>query len=223
MVDLDLIGEPFEERATQALSSHRTAMHLLDLREGIEMIPEGEAGDAHHCHNGNCLDPHIWLSPRRVQQQAKAIAQTLIELYPENKEFYEKNLETTLKKLDTLDLDLQKTLAPLRGKKILVSHPAFGYLAADYGFTQIPFEQEGKDPTPQRLTQLLKTAKSSGARTIFVQAQHTAGKGINLIANELGMQVEELDPLAENYFKNMRTMAERLATQSQKQTRSSTQ
>jgi len=205
------IGEPFEKKAMDALSSYGSTLKAVDLRLGIDMIVEKAAGHAHCCHHG-CEDPHIWLSPKLVKKQAVTIAKALSELYPENAKVYQKNLLQLQKDLDELDNQISFILTKMKNRRILVSHPAFAYYSRDYKLEQYSIEFEGKEPTPKHLTKILAVAQQKKTPFIFVQAQHLS-KGAKLVAQQIGAQIIEIDPLAENYFENMRQMTCKFAMQ----------
>lgn len=204
------IGESFEGRVIQALQGHQMPVRFIDLRQGVELIYVDSAHQC--CCHANGADLHIWLSPKEAKVQAKTIADTLIQTYPENKELYEKNVEKLLKELDQLEKDIQKTLEPLQNRIVMVGHPAYGYFMRDYRLTQLPIECEGKDPTPRQLTTLLKNAREANVKTIFTQKQY-GEKAVRLMANELGAKIVVLDPYSDNYFVMMREIADRLANQ----------
>lgn len=199
------IGEGFEQRAKQAMLSHNENMVVVDLREGVNTIHSHD-GHGHHCTHEDCRDPHIWLSPREAKKQARSIYETLVELYPEHKDNYHKSFRQFEKELDDLDLELEQILLPMKGRTILVSHPALGYMGRDYNFKQLSIEFEGREPSPQQLTQLLEMGRKLNTDRIFIQEQHLS-KGARLVANELNADVVELDPLSENYIDNLRFMA----------------
>ncbi|ADI39110.1 ABC-type transporter, substrate-binding lipoprotein [Waddlia chondrophila WSU 86-1044] len=208
------IGESFEKRAKQAMLSHNNQMIVVDLREGVNGIHTHE-GHGHGCHHEDCIDPHIWLSPREGKKQAQTIYKTLVKLYPENKDQYHQSLKKFEKELDDLDLELEQILLPLRGKTILVSHPALGYMGRDYNFKQLSIEFEGKEPSPQQLTKLLEMGRQLKTDRIFIQEQHLS-KGARLVANELNADVMELDPLSDNYIENLRFIARSISGKPQR-------
>lgn len=203
------IGEGFEKRAMQAMTSHNENMVIVDLREGVNTIHFHD-GHGHNCTHEDCRDPHIWLSPQEAKKQARTIYDTLAQLYPEHKKNYHKSLKQFEKELDDLDLELEQTLLPIKGKTVLVSHPALGYLGRDYNFKQLSIEFEGQEPSPQQLTKLLEMGRRLNTDRVFVQEQHM-NKGARLVANELNADVIEIDPLSENYIENLRFIARSLA------------
>lgn len=209
-----LIGESFENRAVNAIKSHHPSIALVDLRQNVHLI-SSDPNHAHQCcAHKNCQDLHIWLSPRESQTQAKTIAEALIQLYPENKDLYEANLQKFLRELESLDNDISATLKPLKNRVILVSHPAYGYFGRDYGIKQISIEFEGKDPTPRQLTRVFEEARENSIKTIFVQRQYS-NKGARLIADQIGAKVVNLDPYSEDYLNSMREIAGQIARSKQ--------
>lgn len=164
-------------------------------------------GDTHH-HAPGDHDPHIWLDPQLVKIQAANIAAGLIAANPDNRETYEQNLAAFQARLDQLDAQLRQMLAPLRGRRMLVAHPAFGYFADAYGLRQISVEIEGKEPTARQLAQLQEFTRRHNIRTIFVQPQFSP-RTADVLADRIGARVIVIDPLAEgDYVANMRKMAE---------------
>lgn len=196
------MGETLESKILPSLKNYNPKVKIVDLRQGVDLLCS--AGGCSHCNSG--CDLHFWMSPRIMKEQAKTIARELSLLYPENRALYEKNLQTLLTTLDNLDQEIQTTLAPLQERSFFVSHPAYGYFAKDYNLTQYSVEFEGKDPTPKQLTELLKTARSLGVKTIFTQTQFQ-NKGAKLVADELGGSVIEFNPYNENYPEELRKMA----------------
>jgi zinc transport system substrate-binding protein len=206
-----LIGEAFEAKAARAFKNHNPRMHFVDLKQGVDLISNDPDYDAQHCCK-HCLDLHIWLSPRQSKIQAQNIARNLINLYPENKELYEANLQKLLNELDELNKMIVSTLDPLKNRTILVSHPAYAYFCRDYKLRQLSIEYEGKDPTSLQLTQVMDQARRANIKTIFTQPQYN-NKGARLIAQHLGAKIVSLDPYAENYFASMQQIAKEFANQ----------
>lgn len=205
------MGEGFEAKAMPALKSYHPYMQIIDLREGVNLI----MADEHHVHccaHHDCVDPHIWLSPKQAKIQAQTIAKALINTYPENAEYYQKSLARLLNDLDDLNRDIEATLRPLKNRTIMVSHPAFAYFCRDYGMKQLSIEFEGKEPTPRQLTEILQQAREAHIKKIFILEQ-LIGKGARLVANNLGARVVELDIFAQNYLGNMRDIAREFAQQ----------
>lgn len=206
-----MIGEAFEAKASKAFRNHNPNMKFVDLKKGVNLISNDPHYDAQHCCK-HCLDLHIWLSPKQSKIQAKAIAENLMALYPENQQLYRDNLQNFLEELDKLDEMIRHTLAPLQKRTILVSHPAYAYFCRDYNLRQLSIEFEGKDPTSHQLTSIMEQARSNAIKTIFVQPQYN-NKGARLIASHIGARIVSLDPYSPEYLTSMEQIAKEFANQ----------
>lgn len=158
-------------------------------------------------HEKESIDPHIWLSPVRVQQQVEVVADALIEILPEKKEYFVANKDVYIQKLKNLDTKLQSSFKPFQGKTMLVYHPAFGYLADDYGFIQEHIEIEGKEPSLSEVQDIISHAKEKDISVIFVQKQFST-QAAETIAQEINGSVVQINPLAQNYIQNMESIAQ---------------
>lgn len=201
------LGETFESRAVPVVKRQNPQMEFVDLRDGLDLIYDKETCCS--CHRG-AADPHIWLSPKTAKVQAKTIAEALTRIYPENREYYQNKLNQFSQQLDTLDREVAALLAPMEPRIVMISHPAYGYLARDYGFKQLSIEFEGKDPTPQQLTKVIETARMHKIGTVFTQPQYSS-KGAKLIARQLNADVVSLDPYAEDYINSLKEIAHAFA------------
>jgi zinc transport system substrate-binding protein len=175
-------------------------LRIVDLRAGIELR------DAHAQHG---KDPHIWLSPPLVKQMAVTIRDALIEIDPAGKQVYDENLLLFHRKLDSLDAYVRTTLEPVKGTGLFVFHPAFGYLADEYGLIQKPIETGGKEPSARDLARLIEEAREHKPKVIFVQPQY-AVKSAEALARQIGCAVVPINPLPEDYFREMREMCTKI-------------
>ena len=210
------IGEGFEPRASLALRSYNPKMQIINLRDGLDLIVDDGSGTtccrcSHHALQ-SCVDPHFWLSPKQSKIQAQTIEKALSARYPDHASLYKTNLASFLQELDALDNEIQTTLAPLKKRTIMVSHPAYAYFCRDYNLQQLSIEFDGKDPSPQQLTKVIVAARQADIKKIFVQPQYSS-KGAGLIAKQIGAKLVSLDPYAENYFAAMHHIALEFASQ----------
>ena len=160
--------------------------------------------DAHH-HEGG-LDPHVWLDPILVKTQAKNILQTLVSIDSKNKSFYEANYASFILELDALNKNIQAILANTKDKAFMVFHPSWGYFAKRYDLEQIAVEKEGKEPKPKELSNLIEEAKLHNIKIVFVAPQFSQ-KAAKIIAKSIGGVAVHLDPLSEDYAKNLLEIA----------------
>lgn len=219
------IGMPFEITWLDKFIGVNPNLKIVKTDDGIEKIamvehtereahPQAvkETGksahfEAEHEHGG--LDPHIWLSPVLVKKQAEMMEDALAKLFPNKAAFFQENLTAFTKEIDALDADLRALLQGKQGLRFMVFHPSWGYFAKDYGIEQVAVEIEGKEPKPSQLGKLIQLAKAENIHVIFAQPQFST-KSAKLLAGEISGEVVLIDPLAENWFENMRRVAEKL-------------
>ena len=205
------VGVPMEHGLLDHLRSAVPDMKIVDLSRGLTRLSahghSHDHGDADHASD---LDPHVWLSPRLMARMAKIAAEALAEDDPARAGEIRANLEAVQAELIELDADLARILAPTTGHTMLVYHPAYGYLAHDYGFTQLAVEEHGLPPSPRHLAELLDGLRDEHPRAVFVQPQAESGP-LRALAEEAGLAVEVIDPLAHDYPENLRRMATAIA------------
>ncbi len=191
-------GIEFEIAWMDKIKSINENMLIVDCSKGIELLKEdGKA------------DPHIWLSPKNAKIIVENICEGLVQIDPANSTYYEQNKEAYLRELDALDKEISQILSKASAHKFIVYHPAWSYFARDYGLEQISVEEGGKEPTPERIASIIEEAKRNNITKIFASPQFK--DKAEVIAKEIGGEVVEINPLAENYIENMRKFAEELA------------
>ncbi len=208
------IGVPFENAWINRLAKINPRMKIADLRQGIELLPmrthyQHSPEDEHGHHHGN-KDPHIWLNPQLAKTFSKTICDTLKSIDPAHKEDYQDNLNRLVQDLDKLDREISEQFKKINKREFLVFHPAWGYFAEAYDLEQIPVELEGKEPTAKQLTELIQRIKSTQIKVIFVQEQFSRASA-QAIARAIAGQVIAVDPLAKDYLKNMKYIAQKFS------------
>jgi len=176
-----------------------------DAGEHNEGGDQEEDADHGHSHAGG-RDPHIWLSPARTSYMVEIMRDELIELLPEYEAEFKENTDQYLEKLAAVDRKNKELLSSYKGEAILVYHPSFGYFTEHYGLKMLSIEKDGKEPGPQHLQEIIENAKEQGIQNVFYQAEIDSSK-TRAVAEELGGEIVQLNPLAENYIENLEKMA----------------
>ena len=192
------LGIPFEQAWIQRIRAAHPHLRVLDLPSLLQ-------GRLHRA-----FDPHIWTDPQLTKQMLQALRDTLISLDPQHRGEYEAGYRRLAQALDQLDQEIQAQLQDRSPRAFLVFHPAWGYFAQRYGLTQLAIEQEGKEPGPRAPADLIDQARRLGLRAVFVQPQFNP-KAAAQIARAIGGRVVPLDPLAPDYFENLRRVARAIA------------
>ena len=156
-------------------------------------------------------DPHIWLSPRRVCVMVEAILDTACALRPDRAALYRENAASYIASVEAADARIRTLIADVGVTEFLVYHPAFGYLADEYGLTMHALENEGSEATAQQMASMVDMAKERGIRVIFYQAE-TDSRQAEAFAAEIGGRAVMLSPLAEDYVENLEVMATAIAS-----------
>jgi zinc transport system substrate-binding protein len=191
------LGHPafeFEEAWLDDLLTGRAGLPVVDACAGLPLHAD---------------DPHVWTSPRSMAAMARNVAAGLEVMLPDQVPALRANLAEVLSEIEALDAELRGILAERRGMRFLVLHPAWGYLAADYGLEQVALERQGKEPGVRELAELAERARAAGIRVVFVQPQLDL-RSASALAAEIGAEVESLDPLARDWPGNLRQVARRI-------------
>jgi len=197
--------ESWGGKVSRLLNPRRTL--VIVAAQGL-MTRHGEA-------NSDAVDPHVWLSPRLAQKIARRIEKAYIQVDPVDATYFAANARTLTGKLQALDAQYRRGLARCAQKDIVTSHAAFGYLARDYGLTQVAIGGLSPDaqPSPRRLADIVNFARKNGVKTVFFE-RLVSPKLSQTIAREIGAKTMVLDPIegltavdaaaGKDYFTQMR-------------------
>ena len=156
-------------------------------------------------------DPHIWLSPKRVIVMVEAIRDEMMALDPLNSSTYRQNAKLYIEELKSLDSKIKTAIEKSETKDFIAFHPAFGYLAADYGLTMYALEEDGKEATIDHLTKMIDFAKDKGIKVIFYQEEIDSSQS-KTFADEIEGVAVKLEPLSADYTDNLLNMAKTIAS-----------
>lgn len=203
------IGVPFEKVWLSRFAEINNRLLIVNTDEGIDKIPmvshrhEKEMSIESGSKEKSRPDPHIWLSPELVRQQASNILKGLIAVDPDHENEYRKNCVRFVEEIDSLHNKIAGTLESGNARRdFIVFHPSWGYFARDYGLRQVPIEVEGKDLKPAQLMELIEFARHKKIKVIFVQPQFST-ESAEVIAKEIDGKVIAINPLAENWAENL--------------------
>lgn len=205
------IGEPFEKKMIAFFRGKNPSLAIHDLRDGLPLIET--SGESSHTCCTDHLDRHVWLSPKLAAKQAQTIAAVMADSFPEHKAAFEKNLDACLEQLQALDREIATLLNASDHseiRSIVVSHPAFAYFCREYHLEQLSVEEEGKEPRPRYLEEILEKARRSHTEVALALPQYN-NKGAQLIAKHLQVPVRMINPYAADYLDTMKTLARLIA------------
>ncbi|WP_068786790.1 metal ABC transporter substrate-binding protein [Paenibacillus phocaensis] len=149
-----------------------------------------------HDHDHGGLDPHVWLSPALAVQEVRSIEAALAKADPEHAADYKQNADAYAAQLEQLDREFAEGLTNAKRKDFITQHAAFGYLAREYGLTQVPIAglSPDQEPSAEQMTEIVKFAKEHQVKTIFFETL-VSSKVAETIAREIGAKTAVLNPI----------------------------
>lgn len=210
------IGVPFESSWLKKFSKVNKEMRIVRLDREVKKrtLATDYEDKADLDQEGSEMnrDPHVWLSPALMRIMSSKVMRVLSGMDPGNKALYQKNYLEFSREINQLDKRILDVFSGTGERRdcFMSLHPAWGYLARDYGLKQIPIELEGKAPGPREMKKVMGVAKDKGIDTIFVQPQFS-GKEARTIAKSINAQVVDLDPLAYDWSDNLLEMAKKIS------------
>lgn len=193
--DVFIYNSQYFETWTQKVLQSIDQSHLkvLEASKGIHLVNADSSEE-----NGSqaSKDPHVWLSPLLASKEVDNIAKTLEQADPKNKQLYAKNANDTEAKLTSLDQLYKQTISQAKHKEFVTQHAAFGYMAKQYGLTQIPIAGLSPDVEPSlgKLAELADLTKKKNIKIIYFEGM-TSSKVAQTLANETGAKTAVLNPL----------------------------
>ncbi len=185
-------------------------LDVFDTSRGINLIFEAGHSHGNHHHVGSA-DPHIWNSATNAIILTNNTYQALSTLDPGNEPYYAARRDSLCERIRQTDVAIRKVLAsPGTSRSFMIYHPALSYFARDYGLTQIPIEEAGKEPSPAYLKELVDQCRADKVRVIFVQPEFDKSNA-EIIARETGAKVVPIDPLNPKWEEEMLQIAQALA------------
>jgi zinc transport system substrate-binding protein len=211
------VGHPafiLETRYLLPFLRRHPKVQVVDMSAGIALLgcppaAAGGSGKATPC-AGAGTDPHIWIAPYTVKTAAENIAAGLARADPASREVYRAGLAAFLADLRGVDAELRRAVAGARGLEFIAYHPAWSYLAHQYGLVQIPVEVGGKEPGAASLAALAERARREKVKAVFMPAGFSP-KGAETVARAIGGKVVTVDYLARDWLAAMHLLAAALA------------
>jgi zinc transport system substrate-binding protein len=194
----------FEQSWQDKIAQANSKMKVVDLSEGLDLIAQVKEQHGDHFHLSG-VDPHIWLSPVLVKEMAKRILDEVSKLNPEQSVKYKTNYLEFVKEIDQLNIEIANKLKPFEGRKIIVFHPTLSYFARDYGLLQYSLESGGKEPTPQRMKELIDISKKENIKVMYIQGELDRDHA-RVFAEEVGGKIIQVRPLDPAWAENLMEM-----------------
>ncbi len=196
--------EPFLARLSPELEKRQA--HVIELgrllpavtyarevREGVTVIPGRSAEKT----AGEAPDPHLWLDPVLCAQAARILEREFAACDPGGRTYYAARAKELAARFEALHRAYAAALEHLKGRDLVVAHPAFGYLARRYGLRQVALTglaPEG-EPDPRTLAAAVSYCRARGVEAVFTTPPAPA-KECAALARETGARILTLHTLA---------------------------
>ena len=205
-------------------SLQKSKVKVLEASEGmtLERVPgleDMQAGEG--IDEKTLYDPHTWLDPEKVAEEAQIIADKLSELDSANKDTYQKNAQSFSAKAHDLTKKYQPIFEKVNQRNFVTQHTAFSYLAKRFGLNQLGIAgiSPDQEPSPRQLTEIQEFVKTYKVKTIFTES-NASSKVADTLVKSTGVSLKTLNPLEadpqndksylENLEENMAILAEEL-------------
>jgi zinc transport system substrate-binding protein len=203
-------------------------LELLDVRTGDTFEAHGHGHGLGHggedadedddhaaSHEPARRDGHVWLDPRNARAMVAEIARVLAETSPADAETLERNVARLTERLEALEAELARELAPVAGKPFVVFHDAYHYFERRFGLASLGSITVSPEvpPSARRLTEIRKKIAALGAACVFAEPQFqprlvavvTEGTGAH--SGTLDPEGALIEPGPDGYFALMRALA----------------
>ena len=163
----------------------------LERVPGLEDIEVGKGVD-----EKSLYDPHTWLDPEKVAEEAQIIADKLSELDSENKEIYQSNAKKFIDQAHELTNKYKPIFDKVEQRTFVTQHTAFSYLAKRFDLNQLGIAgiSPDQEPSPRQLTEIQEFVKTYKVKTIFTES-NASSKVAETLIKSTGVSLKTLNPL----------------------------
>lgn len=141
---------------------------------------------------GSAADPHAWQSVPNARIYVTDIANALAATDPDDADFFRAQAKAYLEKLETLDREVREAVAkiPPERRKVISTHDAFGYFAAEYGIQFVaPLGVSTEtEPSARDIAVIIGQIKAQKIPAVFLE-NISDDRLIRRIAAETGAKV----------------------------------
>jgi zinc/manganese transport system substrate-binding protein len=138
------------------------------------------------------VDPHAWQSVPNAETYVANIRDAMVAADPANAVAYTANASAYQARLEALDGEVRRALAPIPSNRRMVisTHDAFGYFAAAYGITFVAPEgvSTETEPSAQDIASIIAQIKKEKIPAVFLESTSDP-RLMRQIASETGAKI----------------------------------
>ena len=150
----------------------RGAPGRVDVSRGVQVLEvpstrvDRSMGDVHPLGN-----PHYSLDPGMAPVVTQNIVEGFARFAPDRRPEFERNRQAFLSRLDEAMARWIRSMAPLKGAKVVVYHPQWIYLLNRFGLTQAATleDRPGIPASPAQVTRIIRQMKDEQIKVIIVE------------------------------------------------------
>lgn len=181
------------EDVAEESRSKNPQLEILRLGDNT-ITPEQWVFDFSYPREKGDPNPHLWLNVVHAMKFANLTRDKLMEMDPQNSQYYSTNTDryiSLLKKLDEGIMQAVQTV-PLQNRKLLTYHDSWAYFASRYNMTVIGAVQPSDfdEPTPQEVARIIDQIRTEKIPAIFASEVFPT-QVVNQIAKEGNVKVVE--------------------------------
>lgn len=194
LIIIDGLGlETNIENVAEEARSRNTRLQILRL--GDNTITPGQwVFDFSFPKEDGDPNPHLWLNVAHAMKFANLTRDKLIEMDPQNAQYYSTNTDSYISLLKKLDDGIKQAVqtVPPQNRKLITYHDSWAYFAPRYNMTVIGAVQPSDfgEPTPQEVVRIIEQIRTEKVPAIFASEVFPTGV-IDQIAKEGNVNIVE--------------------------------
>ena len=189
--------EPWLDQIANRLPANR---QLALLPQSFHEHDEHKHDEHEHAEAATNTDPHIWLDPLVLREQATSMSQALIKIYPAKVNEINQQLAQFQQKMSALDKEIAAQFAPVSKTGFVVYHDGYQRLVQRYHLNQraAVWHHESIPAGARERSELLALLNSGDVKCLFYEPEH-GRDAVNSWLDSAATKVKmvELDPLGE--------------------------
>jgi zinc/manganese transport system substrate-binding protein len=180
-----LITQSRNSRIQVSAPGYLDASSVAEILEKTSGPVTRAMGDVHPLGN-----PHYWLDPENGRRVAKAIAEKLSQLDPEDAAYFNQRYQDFDRRLQEATKRWEQEMAPLKGTEVITYHNSWPSFTERFGLRVGGFVEPkpGIPPTPSHTLEVINQIKQDQIKLILVEPYFDL-KTPNAIARQTGAKV----------------------------------
>ncbi len=154
-----------------------------------ETVEADHDHDEHEDHDEHSADEHIWTSPVNAEKMLYGILEAIVELDPENEDFYRENAEKYASELGSVDELFREVVAESKRSEIIVADRfPFAYLTNEYGLeytAALSGCSVGQEPSASVIAEMISKISDENIGYVFV-IENSDEKTAKLVSEATG-------------------------------------